>query len=204
MLARGQCESNSDSMPKAGRTTHFNIYLILGLAFLLRTLLPTFAYLYTRDTTIFYGPDTETYVVPAQELIAHHRFSTHGAPEISRTPGYPFFLIPGLLLRHSVPITIVLQVLLSCFTVYLVYRVAYLLFNAERIAITAAALYAIEPVSVLYAGVILTETLFAALVMLWLYFLLGYLNRPTLRELLFLEYSSLPRCMFDLSLTFCQ
>jgi hypothetical protein len=58
MLAREQYESNPDAceVAKAGGigSGHFNLYLVLGLAFLLRTMLPTFAYLYTRDVTIFY------------------------------------------------------------------------------------------------------------------------------------------------------
>jgi Dolichyl-phosphate-mannose-protein mannosyltransferase len=160
-----------------------NIYHIVGLAFLLRALLPTLAYLHTQDVTIFSAPDTESYVAPAQELIAHHRFFAHGAPEIFRTPGYSLLLIPGLVLGHLVLATILIQILISCFTVYMVYRTARLLFSSERIAMTAAVLYAIEPLSVLYTGMILTETLFAALVMLWFYFLLKYLNRPMLRDL---------------------
>jgi 4-amino-4-deoxy-L-arabinose transferase-like glycosyltransferase len=141
--------------------------------------------LHSRDATIFYVPDTGTYVVPAQEIIAHHRFFAHGVPEIVRTPGYPFLLIPGLLLNHLPLLTISLQVLLSCFTVYMVYRTAQLLFTSERIAIAAAALYAIEPLSVLYTGLIVTETLFTSFVMLWLYFLLRYLAGPTRRDLIF-------------------
>jgi 4-amino-4-deoxy-L-arabinose transferase-like glycosyltransferase len=188
MRAREKCESTSDSceVPRAAGpgSSHFNLYLVVGLALLLRALLPTFAYLYTRDITIFQSPDTKTYVVPAQELLAHHRFFAHGAPEIFRTPGYPVLLIPGLIAGHLQPVTILLQILLSCFTVYMVYRMAQLLFNSERVAIAAAALYAIEPLSVVYTGLILTETLFAALVMLWLYLLLRYLSRPTLRDLL--------------------
>jgi hypothetical protein len=129
-------------------------------------------------------PDTGTYVVPAQELIAHHRVFANGAPEIVRTPGYPLLLIPGLLAGRLLPVTILLQVLLSCFTVYMVYRMARLLFDSERIAILAATLYAIEPLSVLYTGLILTETLLTALAMLWLYFLVRYLSQPTLRDLL--------------------
>jgi 4-amino-4-deoxy-L-arabinose transferase-like glycosyltransferase len=177
----------TSEMPKAAgsRLDHLNIYFILGFAGFLRAILPIVAYLHSRDITIFYVPDTGTYVVPAQELIAHHRFFAHGAPEIIRTPGYPFLLIPGLLLHHLPLLTIALQVLLSCFTVYMVYRTAQLLFTSERIAIAAAALYAIEPLSVLYTGLIVTETLFTSCVMLWLYFLLRYLAGPRRHDLIF-------------------
>jgi hypothetical protein len=171
---------------EAGRdaSSRLNLFLVLGLAFLLRALLPGLAYLHSGDSNVFFTPDTQTYVVPAQELMSHHRFFANGAPEITRTPGYPLFLIPGLFLGHLVPITIFLQILLSCFTVYLVYRTALLVFGSQMMALAAAALYAVEPLSVLFTGVILSETLFTALSMLWVYFLLRYLSRPTLGDLL--------------------
>ncbi len=55
-----------------------NIWLVLGLALFLRALLPILGYCYTRDVTIFYTPDTASYVVPARELIVHHRFVSEG------------------------------------------------------------------------------------------------------------------------------
>jgi len=51
-----------------------NIRLVLGLALFLRALLPISGYVYTRDATIFYTPDTASYIVPARELVAHQRF----------------------------------------------------------------------------------------------------------------------------------
>ena len=183
----GHVSEVTSEVPKAAgsRLNNLNIYFILGFAGFLRAILPIVAYLHSRDTRIFYVPDTGTYVAPAQEIITHHRFFTNGAPEIVRTPGYSFLLIPDLLLNHLPLLTIALQVLLSCFTVYMVYRTAQLLFTSERIAIAAAALYAIEPLSILYTGLIVTETLFTSLVMLWLYFLLRYLVGPTRRDLIF-------------------
>jgi Gpi18-like mannosyltransferase len=59
-------------------------------------------------------------------------------------------VIPGLLLDRLELVTILLQVVLSCFTVYMVYRTAKLLFKHQRVAIIAAVLYAIEPLSIMY------------------------------------------------------
>lgn len=121
----------------------------------------TSAYLYTRDPTIFCTGDTPQYIVLACELIAHHRFFSDGspearvwnspvapAPEIIRTPGYPLLFTVGLLVGRLAFITIALQILLSCFTVYTVYRTAGLLFESERMALSAAILYATEPLAV--------------------------------------------------------
>src|SRR5208282_3759470 len=112
-----------------------NIWFVLGLAVSLRALLPVLGYCCTRDLTIFYTPDTASYLVPARELIAHHRFFSAGAPETIRTPGYPLLLAVALLLGRLELVTITLQILLSCSTVFMVYRTACLLFEREEIAI---------------------------------------------------------------------
>jgi hypothetical protein len=161
-----------------------NIWSVLGLALLLRTLLPTLGYLYTRDASIVYTPDTVSYIEPARELIAHHRFYSDGAPEIIRTPGYPLLLTAGLLLGRLEIVTIALQILLSCFAVYMVYQTACILFEGEWIALIAATLYAIEPLSILFTSLLAPETLFTAVVMVGVYYLVRYLKKQSPADLL--------------------
>jgi 4-amino-4-deoxy-L-arabinose transferase-like glycosyltransferase len=160
-----------------------NIGHVLILALLLRALLPILGYLRTRDIAIFYDPDTDTYLTPAKELIVYHRFFSAGTPEIVRTPGYPLLLTLGLSLQHLEIVTILAQIIISCFTVYLVYVITQLLFGRERVSIIAAVLYALEPLSILYTSQLLSETLFTALGTVWLYFGLQYLNSYRLRNL---------------------
>jgi 4-amino-4-deoxy-L-arabinose transferase-like glycosyltransferase len=161
------------------------LYYILGVAFALRISIPISAYLYTRDVTIFHAPDTSSYVEPARQLIANGRFSaSDGTPEIIRTPGYPMLLVLALLLDRFRLITISLQIVLSCFTVYLVYCTAGLVFETEGAALLAAALYALEPLSILYTSILVTETLFATVVMVSVYYLMKYLRRQSLWDLL--------------------
>ncbi len=182
---------------RAAPIGYLNIWSVLGLALFLRALLPISGYLYTRDATIFYTPDSESYIVPARELIAYHRFFSDGseqarvwnwpvapAPEIIRTPGYPLLLTAGLLLGRLEVTTIALQILLSCFTIYMVYRTAGLLFESERIALIASMLYAIEPLSILFSSLLSTETLFTAILMAGVYYLVRYLKRQSPTDLL--------------------
>ena len=158
---------------------------ILGVALAVRTSIPVSAYLFTRDVTIFQAQDTQSYVEPARQLIADGRFSaSDGTPEIIRTPGYPMLLVLGLLLDRFRLVTITLQVLIGCFTVYLVYRTADLLFETEGASLLAAALYAVEPLSILYTSIFVTETLFATVVMVSVYYLMKYLRRQSLTDLL--------------------
>src|SRR5579863_10254446 len=111
----------------AVKIARLNIWLVLGLALFLRALLPLVGYAYTRDVTIFYTPDSASYIVPAHELIAHHRFFSDGSPEAAvwntpvapapdtvRTPGYPLLLAVGLLAGRLEIVTIALQIMLSC------------------------------------------------------------------------------------------
>ncbi len=182
---------------EANPNSSLNIWRVLGLALFLRVLLPTSAYFYTRDSTIFYTGDSAQYIVPARELVAHHRFFSDGsseariwnspvapAPDIIRTPGYPLLLTVGLLVGRLALTTIALQILLSCFTVYMVYQTADLLFENKRIALIAAMLYAIEPLAVLFSSLLSTETMFTAILVVGLYYLVRYLRRQSRTDLL--------------------
>jgi len=192
----------------AENAKHLSIWYILGLAIFLRTLLPIAAYLYTRDATIFYTADSASYIVPARELVASHRFFSDGSPQAAvwntpvvpapdtvRTPGYPLLLTIGLLSGRLETVTIALQILLSCFTVYMVYRTAFLLFESEQIALIAAALYVAEPLSILFSSLLSTETLFTATLMVALYYLVRYLKRQSLGDLL-VSGGALAACVY--------
>ncbi|HEX8230252.1 MAG TPA: glycosyltransferase family 39 protein [Chloroflexia bacterium] len=157
---------------------------VLLLAFGLRALLAIMALLVSGgDITAFHTLDTGSYIQAAQAWAATGRFAINGLPEIIRTPGYPLLLLPGAWLGHLELVAVGLQVLISCFTVYLVYRVGLLLFKSERIVTVCALLYAVEPLSILFTTRILTETLFTFLVALFLYLFLSYLERRALAYL---------------------
>jgi hypothetical protein len=139
--------------------------------------LPSAVYFCHHDLTPFYRPDTLSYLEPALALIKDHTFSnSDGTPEIMRTPGYSVILIPGALVNHLELVTIFVQILLSCLTVYLVYATTLLIFEQRTAALIAALIYAVEPLSISYASILLSETLFTALSMLWLFFLMRYFS----------------------------
>jgi len=158
---------------------------ILCLAFILRVAVPLVIILTTGDYSLFYSPDTFTYLKPAEELLLHGRFYNKGLPELFRTPGYPLFLIPGILLGEVETVTIALQIILSCLTTYLIFRVALTLFDNARIAAWSAFMYAIEPVSILYASKLLSETLCTFLTVLFVHCLLKYFRTELLKTLFF-------------------
>ncbi len=147
---------------------------ILFIAFIVRAAVPLIVIFTIGDYTLFYTPDTFSYMKSAKELLAHGQFSSNGVPELFRTPGYPVLLIPGILLGNAEIVTIAIQIVLSCLTTYVVFNISMLLFKDTGIASFSALIYAIDPVSILYASKLLSETLCAFLTTLFMYCLLKY------------------------------
>lgn len=167
------------------KSAQWNIWFILFIAFSLRFLLFFISCIQKGDFSNFYSPDTYSYLTMAKQLVAYGQFAVNGVPEIFLTPGYPVFLALGLLLKHVELVTLLLQISISCATVYLIYRIAVLMFHAEHIAKLCALLYAVEPLSILYSNELLVETIMAFLVILFLFFILKYIEKKTILDLFF-------------------
>ncbi len=149
---------------------------VVGIALLVRLAMLALSLAATRDPSVFHWPDTSTYVQPATEWLASGRFGVNGVPEIVRTPGYPALLMLGILFGRIELITIALQILISCATVYGVARTGLLIFGRPEPAVLGALLYALEPLSIVYSLFLLSETLSTGLVVFFLYFVFRYLR----------------------------
>jgi len=160
------------------------ISFVVLVAFFVRLPVALAAFFTAKDYSGFHHNDTISYLIPAMELSTSAQFTTNGLAEILRTPGYPLFLVPGILLNNPEVVTIFLQILVNCLTLYLVFKISLLLFKKSEIAIICALMFAVEPISILYTSKLLAETLFTCLTTLALYFLLKYLGTRSLNKLL--------------------
>jgi len=126
--------------------------------------------------------DTSSYLEPAHNMLLHGSFLDRtGLPDLYRTPGYPLFLT---LANSAGPgVTALIQVILSVFSVVLVWRLAGSVFNDDRTALVAAWIFAFEPLSVTYSVILLAETLFLTLFLLSLERLVEFLRGHSLRVL---------------------
>ena len=149
---------------------------ILLLALLLRVALFAAAWHNAPDLHTLVAIDTISYAAPAESLLADGTFSRDGAPEIVRTPGYPLLLTVGLLLGHVELVTIALQIILSVASVALIYDLAWELTASSSAALAASALAALEPLSIIFTVHLLSETLFAFLLLASFSLLLRYLR----------------------------
>jgi len=119
--------------------------------------------------TIFMDPDSPEYHRIAVNLLAGHGYSWSEQPpfepNIYRPPGLPCLLaVVYALTGASVPHAILLQALLAGLTIALTYRLARAVGAEARVALTAAAVLAVDPVSIYYSNFLLTESYTALVV----------------------------------------
>lgn len=113
--------------------------------------------------------DAKLYHQLAISFLSDHSFEGFGT---LRTPGYPLFiaLIFGVS-SNSVWLVLLIQILLSLFSVYFVYRIARVVYS-KGIAILSALIFAIDIHQVLYTISLLSETVFVFLFLASLLFLI--------------------------------
>lgn len=129
-------------------------------------------------SSALFSPDTKGYLEPGQNLLLHGRFFAEGAPDVLRTPGYALFLAVTSL--AGMPAAALANVILSAFSVILVWRLCRAVCDDGRIAIGAAWIFAFEPISAVSSTLLVTETLFLALFLLSLERLATFLRGRSL------------------------
>lgn len=173
-----------DDLPMTARRLSPLAWVLVG-ALVVRVLVVVGAWAAAGSPVVFVAEDTHTYTAPARDLAAHGTFTVRGErPELVRTPGYPLLMAVGFAAGRPAEVILALQVLLSVATVAGVHAVARALFGDRRIAVAAAALYAVEPLSVAYTGLLLTETLYTALLAWALWLLVRYAKSARTLDLL--------------------
>ena len=152
-----------------------SILLPLLVALLLRVCLLLLA-LHATGTVAVTAGDSASYLMPARELLHRGCFCVGGQPEMDRTPGYPIFAIAtGAASGHLLSLLLV-QILLSVASLVLVARLAEVLTGSHRAAVATAWLLAVELLSAEHAIRVLSETLFAFLLVVLLLALRRWLD----------------------------
>ena len=148
----------------------------------LRVALMIAAYLLT-DTQVMTQGDTASYLEPGRNLILHGQYVSGGLPEIDRTPGYPLFTTLTGMAFDNVLLTVLAQIVLSMLSLLLIRRTAERVFPNRGAGITAAWLYALEPISILYTVRLMPETLFVLLLLAMVDRLLAFYETSKLSTL---------------------
>jgi hypothetical protein len=131
-----------------------------------------------NGSSALFQVDPGTYLEPGRNLILHGCFAVDGVPDLFRTPGYPLLL--AITSLAGFPAAAVVNVILSVFTVFLVWRLGWTVSGDNRIALGAAWIFAFEPMSVVYSVCLTSETLFIALFLLSIERLTTFLRKRSL------------------------
>lgn len=113
--------------------------------------------------------DSGSYFTLARNIRWRHVFSLDQVPPFLSTyfrpPGYPVLIA---LLGLSIPALVILQAVLITFTSLLTYQIAKPF--GRKLALISGILMSLAPMSAVYSGEVMTETLYTSLVALGVYF----------------------------------
>ena len=154
------------------------VFIILLIAFFLRFLL--FSAIILFNTGGFIQADSHEYLNIAENLITKSVFSQSVdeplIPDCRRTPVYPLFIALFRLAGFNLAAIIFIQLILSVFNCFLAFKITYWLTENYKSSIFACLIVAIDIPTIVYANIILTETLFTSLFLISIFFLVRYLK----------------------------
>jgi 4-amino-4-deoxy-L-arabinose transferase-like glycosyltransferase len=145
------------------RRARRSLLIALVFAVVVRGLLAAAVYVERRDVAAFQVPDSGRYLSLASDLVHHQSYEFDGESELFRPPGYPMLLAIGTWLGHVTLVTLLLQATCGALIVWCC-------FHAGRTAggagagVAAAVLAALEPGQWAWSSMIVSESLFTALV----------------------------------------
>jgi len=154
------------------------IITVLLIALLLRLLL--FSVILLFNTGGFIQTDSHEYLNIAENLITKAAFSQSVdeplVPDGRRTPVYPLFIALFRLAGFNLAAIIFIQLILSVFSCFLAFKITYWFTENYKSSIFACLIVAIDIPTIVYANIILTETLFTSLFLISIFFLVRYLK----------------------------
>jgi 4-amino-4-deoxy-L-arabinose transferase-like glycosyltransferase len=139
---------------------------ILAVALVLR--LALWAWIGATDEHRFWDADTRSYHLPALALLELHEFAVSperpGVAETNRTPGYPVFLAAAYaVFGEKAAVVALLQIGLGLATIALAFVIGDRR-GGSQIGFWSALLLALDPVSLTFHEILMTESLFTFLI----------------------------------------
>ena len=138
--------------------------------------------LWRTGTGVITSGDTFSYLLPGLNLLRHGRFWNALGAEIDRTPGYPILL--GIIGEHGVVAAVVAQIFVAMLSVWMVIRIARGVYKRsefrDSIALMAAWIFAVEPLSLIFTVRLLPETIFVFFLLMAVDGLVGFLETEKL------------------------
>jgi len=148
--------------------THKTEIWIFLLAFGVRFLYAIFVQIKFGSQGFLAYSDAFSFYLPlAKNLVENHIFSMSSVPpyvsDAYRTPLYPLFWAVFLWFKLPFFVVIFAQNILAGFMSVLIYRIGLMMFNSKNISLFAAVLMSVEPMSIYWNNLLMSDYLFAFL-----------------------------------------
>ena len=111
------------------------------------------------------------YVVLAENLYTKHQFTLGDYPETNRTPIYPLFIIPSLVISDSPVLVPIFQIILVLIEVWLIFRISSLFTPKWWVGVGASLIFVLDPMTLWATQIISSEILYTVLLSASIYFL---------------------------------
>jgi 4-amino-4-deoxy-L-arabinose transferase-like glycosyltransferase len=164
---------------------HKGVILVFCIALLLRLALIAAVYIKNPDGIWVY--DSYSYWQIGHNMVTNGAYSQSFEGELQpdsfRTPLYPLLMAGFQLTGPGSLGMIALQLLLSSLTAVIVYNSAFKLFCSRRAALIAGLIIALDIPSIIFTGLILTETVFTFLFSASVYYMISYLENRSVKLL---------------------
>jgi len=156
-------------------------YLLLIFIFSFCLRIFWLVFLFNHPEGAFSNPDAWGYQRLAESLHESYSF-----PSIFRTPMYPFFIASIYSIFGKFPQAVLIaQYFLDSTTAIFVVIILLRIFKNVKYAYTGGMLYAVNPLTICYSNMILTETLFTFILAIAIYFFILYLQDGKRKFLIF-------------------
>ncbi|MCL2645541.1 MAG: glycosyltransferase family 39 protein [Phycisphaerales bacterium] len=150
--------------------------ILLGIVALAVVLRVAMAFVYP-----FEFPDSKDYDALARAIVEQRDYQVDGL-YATRMPGYPIFIAAiYMVCGYSIKAVLIVQAFLGGAIVYLVHRLARRVVGApDSLPLIAAALAAVDPLSIAFSASLLTETPFTLCLVGGIYLCVKLMDRPRL------------------------
>src|SRR6202158_2894561 len=170
------------SIPDLTSRSHIRLAVLLAIVFFSRLLFAC-VILKISGAASFFGGDTPAYLELARSLL-HGTFSRDGIPHIVRTLGYPLFLVPAIASPHLLLIGIFENLLMAVGSAWIIWRIVGGRLPGSRASEWAVLLYCFEPVGFLCSVQLWSESLFCALLLVFIWMVLRFFRETSYATLL--------------------
>jgi len=122
--------------------------------------------------------DARVYLREAYNIVNHGVFSTAAeapfAPDNFRTPLYPLFIAFFLYFKMPILFVIIVQNFIAGLIAIVTYRIGLKIFELHSVGVIASLLFIFEPASKYWNSILMSDTLFAFLFLVSVYFLINH------------------------------